>query len=424
MNIIIMTAATGGGHNRAANALKDYINKHDPSAEVEILDAIKECSALLNSMIVKGYKTLVTLAPGLFGALYKTADKSSPVSDLVNLVYSQCAKRLQPIIEELHPDAVISCHPFTAGILAYMKHSGGADVPLISIITDFIPHRAYVADGVDAYITASQKGKDILVNEYGIPEGKVFFYGHPVYERFYEGCGRDRGDTLSALGLDPDKLTALLMAGSFGVNDILKIYEKLADIDADYQLIVITGRNRRLYEAFEKLLGNEREFETDEAPEFLRRFPEDSVLWTLYESGEPALEKLTSTFSRTTDSSKPTRLFYFIDNVDDYMHASDLIITKPGGLTTSESIACALPMAVFRAYPGQEEQNAGLLSENGIAIILDKGDAVREQVGDLLSHPEKLERMREACRRYVRKNSCENIYALAKELARAKATET
>ena len=417
MNIIIMTASTGGGHNRAADALKDYITANDPSAKVEVLDAIKECSALLNSIIVKGYKALVTLTPGLFGALYKTSDKSSPVSELVNLVYSQCAKRLQPVIEELRPDAVISCHPFTAGILAYMKQAGGPDVPLISIITDFIPHRAYVIDGVDAYITASQKGKDILVSDYGIPDSKVFFYGHPVFGRFYEGSGKSREDTLGELGLDPGKLTVLLMAGSFGVTDILKIYEKLVDIDADYQLIVITGRNKRLYDAFEKLLNNEREFETSDVPELLRRFPDDSVLWTLYESGSLAKEKLTSTFRRTTDNSKPTRLFYFIDNVDDYMHASDLIITKPGGLTTSESIACALPMAVFRAYPGQEQQNAELLRENGIAITLDKGDALSEQVGELLTHPEKLSQMREACRRYVRKNSCENIYALAKTLA-------
>ena len=421
MNIVIMTASTGGGHNRAADALKEYINTADPGARVEILDAIRECSALLNSIIVKGYKTLVTMAPGLFGALYKTSDKDTPVAELVNLIYSQCSKRLKPVIDELAPDAVISCHPFTAGIMAHMKRSEGCSIPLISIITDFIPHRSYVIDGVDAYITASQKGRDMLISDYGIGEDKVFFYGHPVYDRFYEGRGRDRAEVLGELGLDPDRLTALVMAGSFGVTDILKVYEKLTDIDADYQMIVVTGRNKRLYEAFEKMLGDEREFEMSEVPELLRKFPDDSVLWTLYESGVPVMEKLTSTFRRTTYSTKPTRLFYFVDNVEDYMHASDLIITKPGGMTASESIACALPMAVFQAYPGQEKQNAELLSENGIAIILDKGDSVAEQVGELLKDPAKLKAMREACRRYVRKNSCENIYGLAKKLAVEKA---
>ena len=417
MNIIIMTASTGGGHNRASNALKDYINRTDPETNVYILDAIEECSALLNNVVVTGYKALVTKTPNIFGKLYNVSDKPSPVSDLINVVYYQCAKKLLPTIEALEPDAVISCHPFTAGILAYMKQRTDYDVPLISIITDFIPHFSYVIDGVDAFITASQDGKDILTESYGIPEDKVYFYGHPVYDIFYEGNGKSREDTLAELGFDPDKLTVLVMAGSFGVSDILEIYEQLVDIDLDYQLIVITGRNKKLYEAFEKLLNNESEFETDEIPELLKELPEDGVLWTLYNNGLLAREKITSTFRRSTEKTKPTKLFYFIDNVDDYMHASDLIITKPGGLTTSESIACALPMAVFQAYPGQEMQNANLLVDYGIGVILEKDGNVTEQVGALLNKPEKLADMREACRKYVRKNSCANIYELAKKLA-------
>ena len=420
MNIIILTASTGGGHNRASNALKDYILANDPEAHVDIVDAIEECSAALNSIVVKGYKTMVTVTPYFFGLLYRTSDKPSPIAELLNLVFAQCGKRLLPILEEKKPDVVISCHAFTAGILAYMKQKMHYDVPLISIITDFIPHRAYMVDGVDAFITASNEAKSIITATYGVPEDKIFVYGHPIFERFYEGNGRPRGEVLKELEFDPDKLTVLLMAGSFGVTDILKIYENLVNIDVDYQMIVITGRNKRLYDAFEKMLGGVSEFETDEEPELLQMLSDDSVLRTLYYHGEWAKERITSTFRRTTDKKKPTKVFYYIDNVDDYMHASDLIITKPGGLTTSESIASALPMAVFKAYPGQEEQNAKLLVDNGIGVILDKGEAVTEQVGDLLSHPEKLRKMRDCCRRYVNKNSCANIYALAKRLAAEK----
>ena len=424
MNIIIMTGATGGGHNRAANALKDYITAHDPDARVDILDVIEECSALLNSIVVKGYKAAVTLTPNFFGLLYRTADKPSPIADLLNLVFAQCGKRLMPIIEEKHPDVVISCHAFTAGILAYMKCKMDYHVPLISIVTDFIPHRSYVAEGVDAYITASQKGKDILTDTYGIPPEKVFFYGHPIYDRFYEENARPRVEVLTELGLRPDRLTALVMAGSFGVTDILKIYEKLVNIDADYQLIVITGKNKRLYNAFEKMLGSDSEFETDEDDERLIEVPDDSLLRSILTDDEPEKVKKPSIFRRTTANRKPTKLFYFVDNVEDYMHASDLIITKPGGLTTSESIASALPMAIFQAYPGQEKQNADLLVENGIAIRLEKGDLITEQVSDLLTDPEKLLQMRSCCRRYVRKDSCANIYALAKELASKEKTES
>lgn len=412
-----MSAATGGGHKRAAEALKSYINRTDPDAVVDVIDIIEECSAFLNSIVVKGYKASVTLTPHFFGLMYNASDKSSPLSDFMNLIFSQCSKRLLPLMEEKNPDVIISCHPFTAGIMSYMKSKLDCKTPMISIVTDFIPHRSYVADGVDAYITASQKGKDILTETYRIPGERVFFYGHPIYERFYEENARPRAEVLTEIGLDPDRLTALVMAGSFGVTDILKIYEKLVNIDLDYQLIVITGRNKRLYNAFEKMLGTDKEFETVENDASFPDAPEDSVVRSILEENEPEKEKRRSIFQRSTANRKPTKLFFFVDNVEDYMHASDLIITKPGGLTTSESIAAALPMAIFQAFPGQEKQNADLLVENGIGIMLEKGDALTEQVRDLLSSPEKLSEMRENCRSYVRKDSCANIYALAKELA-------
>ena len=422
MNIIILTGATGGGHNRASNALKAYIQSHDPGAQVDILDAFVESSATLNNIVVWGYKTSVTVTPHLFGLLYRSADKPSPITDLMNRVFAQCGKKLLPVIKAKKPDVIISCHAFAAATVAYMKAKYDYHVPLISIITDFIPHRSYVTEGVNAYITASQESKDILTGVYQIPEDQVYFYGHPIYERFYEENVRPRDEVLTKLGLSPDRLTVLVMAGSFGVTDILKIYEKLVNVDVDYQLIVITGKNRKLYAAFEKLLGNENEFETEEDPDLITDLTDENDLKTLLGEDEPKKPKKPSIFRRSTVNKKPTKLFYFVDNVEDYMHASDLIVTKPGGLTTSESIASALPMAIFQAYPGQEKQNAEVLVEHGIAVALEKGDRITEQVGELLSHPEKLTQMRENCRSFVRKNSCENIYALAKRLASEKAS--
>ncbi|MBQ3285311.1 MAG: galactosyldiacylglycerol synthase [Ruminococcus sp.] len=418
MNVLILTASTGGGHNRASNALKSYINSYDPETNVSIIDAIEECSSVLNYAVVNGYKALVTLTPGLFGAMYKSSDKKSPLSDTVNVVYQQCAKRMQSKIEELQPDVIISCHPFAGAIIGYMKEKYEYDMPLITIVTDFLPHRAYIAQGIDAYVTASSQAKEILAAQYNIDRSRIYDYGHPVFDRFYEGNGRKREDVLAELEFDPEKRTVLIMAGSFGVTDILEIYENLLTIDVDYQIIVITGRNKKLYDAFDELLNNAaEEIVTEEEPEFLKGVGEDNVLRFMYNQSEIVKEKLTKTFRHTIANHKPTRLFFFIDNVDDYMHASDLIVTKPGGLTTSESIACALPMVVFKAYPGQEEQNAALLVENNIGVILEKSSEAAETVGALLKSDTRLREMRESCRRFVHKNSCEHIYELAKELA-------
>lgn len=423
MNILILTASTGGGHNRAANALKSYISANDPDANVDIIDALEECSSVLNSAIVNGYKALVTLTPALFGAMYKSADKKSPLSDTVQVVYQQCAKWLLPKIEELNPDVIISCHPFAGAIIGYMNENSDLHIPLITIVTDFLPHRSYISGGIDAYVTASAQAKEILANQYKIDRDMIYDYGHPVFDQFYEGNGKSREAVLAELGFDKSKLTVLIMAGSFGVTDILEIYENLLNIDVDYQIIVITGRNQKLYDAFEKLLNNEKEIVTEEEPELLKHFSDDNVLRFMYYQTESMWEKLTETFRPTSENHKPTKLFYFINNVEDYMHASDLIVTKPGGLTTSESIACALPMVVFKAYPGQEEQNAELLVENNIGVTLEASDKAAETVGALLKNKEKLQSMRESCRKYVRKNSCQNIYELAKKLAKENAAQ-
>lgn len=417
MNVLILTASTGGGHNRAANALKAYITESKSDINVEIIDALEECSPALNYAVVNGYKALVTLTPSLFGAMYKSSDKKSPLSDTVNIIYQQCAKPMESTIKRLKPDVIISCHPFAGAIIGYTKKEYNLTVPLISIVTDFLPHRTYIADGINAYITASAKAKDILAEEYEIDRDMVFDYGHPVFDRFYEGNGRSREEVLDELGFDKDKLTVLIMAGSFGVTDILEIYENLQKIDVDYQIIVITGRNQKLYDAFEKLLNHEKEIVTQEEPAPIAQLGEDNILRYLYDQTENFMETLNKTFFPTTEITKPTKLFFFIDNVDDYMHASDLIVTKPGGLTTSESIACALPMAVFKAYPGQEEQNAALLVENNIAVTLKDSKEAAQTVGALLKDKDKLLSMKESCRKFVRKNSCQNIVELAQKLA-------
>ena len=190
MNILILSASTGGGHNRAANALEEYVKEKQPKMNVEIIDTLEECSPALNFTVVKGYKALVTLTPSLFGAMYKSSDKKSALSDTVNIIYQQCAKRLKYKLDELKPDVIISCHPFAGAIVGYMNQEGEINIPLISIVTDFLPHRTYISGGIDAYITASSQAKDILANDYGIDRNRIYNYGHPVFDRFYEGNGR------------------------------------------------------------------------------------------------------------------------------------------------------------------------------------------------------------------------------------------
>ena len=425
MNILILSGSTGGGHNRASNALKSYILSQNNNDNVTIVDSLQYCSSILNKTVTIGYNTLVKKTPELYGTFYKSSDKVSPISSLVDSVMKQFAKKHLPLLEELKPDIIISCHPFVSNMMSCLKEHYEVDTPVLSIITDYMPHRAYIGDYIDAYITASKETADNLSGKYNVEKSRIFPLGIPVFQGFYNRDEKRANETLARLGFSSEKPTVLLMAGSFGVTDVLKIYEKLIDIDYDYQIIVITGKNKRLYEAFEKMLNHDiEEFETYDITTIIPEHSDTSFLDTIYEHVEEfhkdINKKLKKTFKRSTTNTKPTKLFYFVDNVDDYMHISDLIITKPGGLTTSESLACGLPMAVFKAYPGQESQNADFLVQKQAAIVLEKGDAMKQQVYDLLSDKERLAQMKENSKNSAPTNSCERIYSLIKDIINSK----
>ena len=427
MNILILSASTGGGHNRASNALKAYINSQDKTAKVEIIDTLKYCSSILDKTVTLGYKTLAKNAPELYGTFYKTADKESPISELVNTVMTQFAKKLLPLIDEHKPDIVVTCHPFASSMMSILKQAYDVTVPVVSIITDYMPHRAYIGDHIDAYITASKDTADNLAEKYNVDHRRIYPLGMPIFQSFYNYDENKASETLDRLGFSHDLPTVLIMAGSFGVTDILKIYEHLVELDVEYQIIVITGKNQKLYDAFDKMISSDaKEFETHDYSQLFSGLSDANIAKMIYEHSEQFRHelsaKLVKTFKRSTDKTKPTSLFYFVDNVEDYMHISDLIITKPGGLTTSESLACSLPMAVFKAFPGQEAQNADFLVEKQAAIVLEKGEKGAKQIEELLTHPEKLRQMKENCKSCAKIHSTERIYSLLQDIVKSNNT--
>lgn len=423
MNVLILSASTGGGHNRASNALKSYITSKDSDAKVDIIDTLRYCSSILDKTVTIGYKTIAKNAPELYGTFYKTADKESPISELVNSVMTQFAKKLVPLIEEHNPDIVVTCHPFASSMMSILKETYDITVPVVSIITDYMPHRAYIGDHIDAYITASKDTADNLSKKYGVDSAKIYPLGMPIFQSFYNNDENRNNETMDRLGFSRNKPTVLIMAGSFGVTDILKIYENLVELEVDYQIIVITGKNQKLYDAFEKMLTKGiKEFETHDYSQLFSGLSDSNIAKLIYEHSEQLRSELNSklikTFKRSTDKTKPTKLFYFVDNVEDYMHVSDLIITKPGGLTTSESLACGLPMAVFKAFPGQEAQNADFLTEKKAAIVLEKGAKGAQQIKELLTHPDVLSQMKVNSKNCARTNSAECIYSLMKDIVK------
>lgn len=371
MNILILSASTGGGHKRAAAALEDTIRRTSPDVHVTVVDGLKAIGKTYDKTVVQGYYFLVKKTPKFYGRLYKITDRENLMYKAVMKSNSSMSKKLLAEIEKHDPDVIIACHAFITAMLSKLKKKGKLKVTAIALITDYDAHRTYIAPNIDAYVLAEPQMAKKLIDEYHVDEEKIYPLGIPTFEKFsvpgakLEICRRE--------GLDPDKTTLLLMAGSFGVTDVLDFYEDVAKIDDDLQLIVITGKNEKLYKKFEKRIAE-------------------------------------------LGAEQRTKLLFFVDNVEDYMHVSDLIITKPGGLTITESLACNLPMAIYNAFPGQEQYNVNFLLKQNAAILIDRSRGA-QQIADLLSSPEKLEEMRENCKRLARPNAAEDMLKLANELS-------
>ncbi len=368
MKILILSAATGGGHLRASRAIRDYIRQNDPASEVVVVDALKSVGRVLDHTVCDGYHILATKTPKLFGQLYRATNRKTPLFDLMNRFSNQFSRLLLPAVERNAPDAIISTHPFATEMVSHLKARGAVGVPLITLITDYGPHLAWIADHVDAYVVADA-GMVPQMEAMGVDGERIYPFGIPVENVFFTKA--DKPALRKKFGLDPALPTVLMMAGSFGVSNVLGVYRQIAATGMPLQIVVITGRNEKLYLAF---------------------------------------------LDEVKTSPKPTKVVYFTDEVENYMHASDLLVTKPGGLTVSEALACGVPLAVFDAIPGQEEENADFLLSNDMAVKLEPGKDCGEVVRELLDDTRHMDEMRGNCAEFDKSSSARDILELTRTL--------
>ena len=379
MKVLILLTDTGGGHHRASLALKDTIEK-DPNNEVMIEDALMYSSKFIHFVVTRLYMFFATKTPKLYGKIYNSADKVSIKDKAVHGIASFYSRKLSRLITQFKPDCIISCHAFCSEMVSNIKKKGKSDALLFNIITDYAAHAAYINDNVDAYIVANDDMVQQLREQYGVDGTIIYPLGIPIYETFYRK--EDPTVMREKLGLNPYKKTVLMMAGSFGVANILDIYKNLNKNPGDYQLVVVTGKNENLFSEFQTIVKNG---------------------FIPSKKGNNIKVKI------------PTKLCYFVDNIEDYMSAGDVIVTKPGGLTVSESMAKEIPMAIFRSYDGQEKDNAEYLQRHNLAIILKEGKEGAKQLNALISDDNALETMRNNIKTFRKNNSSQNIYRLINE---------
>ncbi|MFZ3172671.1 MAG: glycosyltransferase [Carboxydocellales bacterium] len=319
--ILFFSVSIGAGHDLAAQALILEMRKRYPEATIELVDTFKYINPVLNKVIKGSYMETLKFTPRVWGYLYSQAEQEDRLVDMGAILNKLLSPKLKKLVDDFQPDLLICSHAFPCGMLSTLKKQHGLNIPLIAVITDYTVHPFWFYEEVDGFIIPSE-----LLSYYlqasGIPGEKIWPLGLPLRPQFMEKV--DQTQARTQLGLR-DMPTVLVMGGGLGLGSMENIVLTLADSALDLQVVAICGQNQKLQAKLEALKIN-------------RALPNQLVVQG------------------------------FTDQVARYMQASDVIISKPGGLTTAEVLACQVPMLIVDPIPGQETRNADFLLNQGVAM--------------------------------------------------------
>ena len=379
MKILIFYASYGGGHLNAAKSINDYIISNYPSYDVELIDCMKYVNKTIEKLTTAAYREMAKKAPWAWGKIYSDSQKG-PLAHLSSRSNKIMAIKLLRLLREKQPDVIISTHPFGSQMCSYLKRKNKITAKIATIMTDFSPHDQWLVGHkfTDYFFVANDKMKNYLISK-GIAENKVFVTGIPISNRFLKTYNKK--EILDTYNLSEDKFTVLFFGGGefgLGKTKTAEIFESFVQesLKEKIQIIAIAGKNPKMKASFKEIVSK---------------------------------YSVNTTATNTTDITNNVKILEFTNQVPELMSISDLVVTKPGGLTTSESLASHLPILIINPIPGQEEENAEFLEDKGIAIWLRKNDDSKLIIENLLADNKKLNLMKENTKLLARPHSTETI---------------
>jgi processive 1,2-diacylglycerol beta-glucosyltransferase len=351
--ILMLSASAGAGHMRAAEAICAHAAAANPDVVTAHLDVMSCMTSGFRKLYTEFYITLVNKAPSLWSHLYQLTNDADPDSSMQRLRRGIERLNSRPLIKQIESyraDAIVCTHFLPAELLSRAIRVNGFTCPVWVQVTDFDLHRMWVHEHMAGYFAASEEVA-FRMRASGIAADAIKVTGIPIMPAF--GTVPDRDDCARQFGLDPHRTTILLMGGGAGLGKLEEIAERLLSLEPRFQLIVLAGKNVQALGALQALAARH-----------------------------------------------PGRLLAqgFTDQVERLMGCADLVITKPGGLTSSECLALGLPMIINSPIPGQEERNADFLLEQGVALKACDGVTLEYKIGHLLDNPAKLADMRAKAR--------------------------
>ena len=365
--VIIFYASYGGGHLSAARSIKEYLDTNYPNIDAELIDCVKYINKTLDAVTTTAYSEMAKKAPNAWGHIYKHSGKG-PIAQISTASNKVMSLKLYKLLEEKQPDLVICTHPFASQMCTYLKRKEKVNFKIATVLTDFAIHNQWIVghEYTDYFFVSHLGMKNDLIDN-GVEKEKIRATGIPLSNKFL--LKYDKSEILHHFGLSTDKKTVLFFGGGklgLGKSHTFDIFKSLVLNNNDIQVVAISGKNPKMKENFEQLIKEAHK--------------ENSV-----------------------------KILEYTDKVAELMSISDLVVTKPGGLTTTESLASGLPIVIINPIPGQEEENAEYLEKSKVAIWIKKGDNVEKILNDLFSDSQKMREMKIRARIMAKINSTKNI---------------
>ena len=367
---LIFYISRHSGHYHAASAIEKGLLATGAATEVSKINALSYTNPILGKLINKAYLRVIKKNPELWGNMYDNPSVMKKTKTAREALHRFNMSKIRKLIESYSPDIVYCTQAFPCGMVADYKRSCSKDLPLVGVLTDHAPHSYWLFDEVDRYVVPSEETAKVL-EEKGVPPEKIRVYGIPVDPKFETEC--DTAMIRSSLGFKQGVPTILIMGGSQGLGALEAVVRSFCeDEEYTHQLMVVTGVNKKLQSRLNKLIKRK--------------------------------------------CAGNIRVFGQVENIEELMAISDVIVTKAGGMTIAESLAKTLPILVVDPIPGHERMNAEYLCKKGAAIEIKDIVRIHDRVIDVFRSKGTLDRMRQNIRKIAKKDSATNVAKLSFEL--------
>ena len=367
--VLLLYISEHSGHHCASMAIENALHELEADIKTLNINSFNYTNPILEKIINRVYMEVIQKKPEIWDYLYDNPKVLKNTQKLRGMIHKFNTDKLKTLLDEFRPDAIVCTQAFPCGMVADYKKSFNCGIPIVAVLTDYAPHSYWIYNNVDVYIVPSEcTGNKLIYN--GIDSSRIKPFGIPVDPKFRKTIESDRRRICDKLGLDKDKRFVLIMGGTQGLGPIKEVSKLLDASGIDMQMIIATGTNKKLYNWLKA-----------------RRF------------------------------HKKITILPYVQNIDEFMQISSLILTKPGGITTAEALTKGLPMLIVNPLPGQEAMNTRYLLAEGVAVKAECPDDVPAILEELLYNEAKLNTMREKAVTLSRPNSSLDIAKLILELA-------